>query len=115
MALNGYDINTAACQGILTNVEIEAEDIATKRSNLSDEVDNAVEACKSRQIGSALIDLWNNVLAIQCEAATTRIENAAGGVRGAVNAYVIGDEAMAENSRKQITDLPDISIEDAKK
>jgi len=113
--LGRYDINPAGCHGILANVGAEAEGIATERAALDGAVDAAIGACRSSQIGSALIGLWNNVLAIQCEAATTRIENAVGGLRTAVNLYVAGDEEMAAHSQKQVTEVPEISIEDAKK
>jgi hypothetical protein len=113
--LGSYDINPAGCHGILTNVESEADGIAAARAALSGAVDEAIEACRSRQIGGALIELWNNVLAIQCEAATTRVENAVGGLRTAVNLYVAGDEEMAANSQRQVTEVPAITIEDAKK
>lgn len=113
--MGNYDINPAGCHGILANVESAAEGIAAERSALGGAVDEAIAACQSRQVGGALIELWNNVLALQCEAATTRVENAVGGLRMAVNLYVAGDEVMAANSQKQVTEIPAITIEDAKK
>lgn len=114
MAIPGYDINVGACRSILSTVQADSEAIGTARAKLSSAVDAAMSASRSQQIGGAMIELWNNVLVIQCEAAATRVENAVNGVGAAVNAYVEGDAAMADTARAQATQMPSLAIDDAK-
>ncbi|MEC5197850.1 hypothetical protein RCH21_000058 [Arthrobacter sp. PL16] len=114
MAIPGYDISVGACRGVLSTVQADSEAIGTARTKLSSAVDAAIGASRSQQIGDALIGLWNDVLVLQCEAATTRIENAVNGVSAAVNAYVEGDAAMADTARSQVTQMPSLAIDDAK-
>lgn len=114
MGIPGYDINVGACRGVLSVVQADSEAIGTARSALSGAVDAAMAASRSQQIGGALIELWNNVLVVQCEAVATRVENAVNGVGAAVNAYVEGDAAMADNARAQATQMPSLTIDDAK-
>lgn len=115
MALDGYDINAATCRSILGAVEAENEQLTGQRAKLSSAVDEAIVASAGGPVAGALITLWNDVLAIQCEAAATRIENATGGVREAVAAYELGDARMAQNGRNQMSQAPAIVLEDAKK
>lgn len=114
MAIPGYDIDVAACRGVLAGVTAESAEIDTARADLSSAIDAAMTASRSQQIGGALIALWNNVLVLQCEAAATRVENAVNGVGAAINAYVEGDAAMADTARGRVTEMPSLDIDDAK-
>lgn len=113
MAVPGYDISVDACRGILNHIGTAPEPEAAHKK-LSAAVDQAMAAMPSPAIVSALMELWNNTLHVQCEAAQTRIHNAVTGVGSAVDAYVAGDLAMAEEARRAATEAPALELDDVK-
>ncbi|MBG6085460.1 DUF6507 family protein [Zhihengliuella flava] len=114
MALDDYDISPGALGEIKTNVETEHDHIATKRKDLSDEVDECVTSCKMPQVASALTEAWNGLLAIQTEAAETRITNATTALGDVVRAYHNGDQEMMDDATTAINAVPDLEIDDGK-
>lgn len=114
MALDGYDISPGALREIKGKVETEHDHIATKRKDLSDAVDACITSCKMPQVASALTEAWNGLLAIQTEAAETRIANATTALGDVASAYENGDQAMMDDATKAATAVPDLEIDDGK-
>lgn len=113
MAVPGYDISVEACRGILNTVGTDPGPEAAHRE-LSAAVDQALAVMPSPSIASALTELWNSTLHVQCEAAQARVHNAVTGVGPAVDAYIAGDLEMAEDARRAATEAPALELDDVK-
>lgn len=114
MALDDYDISPGALETIKAKVETEHGHIATKRSNLSTAVDDCIGSCEMPQVASALSEAWNGLLALQTEAAETRIANAATALGDVARAYRNSDQSMMDDATEAANAVPDLEIDDGK-
>lgn len=114
MALDDYDISPGALGEIQAKVETEHGHIATKRGDLSVAVDDCVESCRMPQVASALTEAWNGLLALQTEAAETRISNAATALGDVARAYRDSDQSMMDDATAAANAVPDLEIDDGK-
>lgn len=113
MALTGYDIDADGARGVLNRVEAQGEDLPTIREAAHGHMESLIEAAKMRSVASALTSVWNDMIAVQAEAAEVRTANGVSGMRTAVNAFVDGDAHMMESSHATMHQAPDLEIDDA--
>lgn len=95
MPLGHYSVNVEGCERTLVQVE-DSDARAAALSTLRNRLMDAQWACSSGSgtVVRALDELWQNML-LQSEATETRIGNAVGGVRQAVNIIAEADREMA--------------------
>lgn len=105
MALNGYNIDVAGCSGLLARVR-DDEGVPAAGLALDTAYGQAAEGCGSPAVAGALGNV-QMMLAVQAEAAAARIHNAVDGVGQAVDAYILGDMAMAETARQSVDQAPE--------
>ncbi|MFC7400860.1 DUF6507 family protein [Citricoccus sp. GCM10030269] len=113
MSLTGYDIDPAGARGVVNRVETQAEDLPTIRETAHGHMESLIEAAKMRAVTTALTSVWNDMLAVQAEAAEVRIANGNSGMRSAVTAFEDGDINMMEASHATMHQSPDLEIDDA--
>ncbi|GAA3697886.1 hypothetical protein GCM10022377_08490 [Zhihengliuella alba] len=114
MALSGYDVSPGTMRTVKGKVEGHIDDLPGKRSALSTAVDNSIESCKMPQVASALTGLWNDILALQTEAAETRVKNACTALGDVAQAYENGDQSMMDDAEESIVAVPELDINDGK-
>ncbi|MCC9173283.1 DUF6507 family protein [Arthrobacter sp. zg-Y179] len=106
MPLSGYDVNPEGCARVLAQVENDPGRPAALTA-LQNAVADAQTACGPGGTGAvvqALGELWQNTLALQAEAAETRIGNAVAGVREAVSIIAEADASMADAARASLAE-----------
>lgn len=103
-----------AIDGVAANVEAELGLLPGLRTALGTHIDEAAAACKMQAISASLAGAWNEILAVQAEAAQTRIENACAAIRTVSAAYREGDQAMMDEATRAVTGAPNVLIEDGK-
>lgn len=113
MSLTGYDIDPAGARGVLNRVEAQGEDLPAIREAAHGHMESLIEAAKMRAVTTALTSVWNDMIAVQAEAAEVRVANGVSGMRSAVNAFVAGDVHMMESSHATLHQAPDLEIDDA--
>lgn len=113
MGIGNYQVQPAAVRGVLANVRAEREDLATLRTTLRNDVEDLMAAAKMRAVVTALSSVWNDVLAVQAEAAETRVDNAVNGMEAALRAYEAGDAAMMDAAHTTMGRSPALAVDDA--
>jgi hypothetical protein len=111
--MDSYNINPATVRAALSNVTTDREDIAPKREAMFEKMEDLMEAAKMRAVSTALSSVWNDLIALQAEAAETRIENAVNGMEGSVQAFEQGDMSMMESAQATMRQSPELEIDDA--
>lgn len=114
MALDGYELSPTGLADVKRSVEEQADDLPGLRKTMSTETDELMTASKMPQIAVALSELWNGVLAVQAEAAETRIANACTALGDVALAYNNADQKMMDDASDAAVQVPDIEIDDAK-
>lgn len=109
-----YELSPDAIDGVAANVEAELGLLPGLRTALGTHIDEAAAACKMQAISASLAGAWNGILAVQAEAAQTRIENACAAIRTVSAAYREGDQAMMDEATRAVTGAPNVLIEDGK-
>ncbi|WP_189349164.1 DUF6507 family protein [Zhihengliuella salsuginis] len=112
--MSDYDISPGALETIKAKVETEHEHISTKRDALSTAVDDCIESCQMPQVASALTEAWNGLLALQTEAAETRVSNAATALGDVARAFRNSDQSMMDDATSAANAVPDLEIDDGK-
>lgn len=111
--MDGYTIHPGTVRGALSKVEAEREAITPKRDGMLEKMDDLMEAAKLRIVTTALSSVWNDLIALQAEAAETRIENAVEGMEASVQAFEQGDMSMMDNAQATLRESLDLEIDDA--
>lgn len=111
--INNYNITPATVRGALSNVTTEREEITPKREAMLEKMEDLMEAAKMRVVTTALSSVWNDLIALQTEAAETRIDNAVSGMEGSVQAFEQGDISMMETAQATMRQSPELEIDDA--
>lgn len=113
MALEGYEVDAPAANAVVTRVRTQREELDGLRDNMETSMQSLMDAAKMRAVVTALSSVWNDMLALQAEAAETRIDNGANGMQGAINAVTDGDRNMMESAQATMSQSPDLVIDDA--
>lgn len=113
MTLIGYVINAEGTRGVLNSVAEEADDLGPIRESMCGHMESLIDAAKATAVSTALSSVWNDLLALQAEAAESRIANGISGMRQAVNAYVGGDSEMMSSAQTAVATTPELTIDDA--
>lgn len=111
--VNGYSIVPATVRGALGVVRTECDDLGPKREAMLGKMEDLMEAAKMRAVTTALSSVWNDLIALQAEAAETRIDNAVVGMEASVQAYEQGDASMMESAQSTMRQSPELDIDDA--
>lgn len=113
MALEGYEVDAPAANTVVTRVRTQREELDGLRDNMETSMQSLMDAAKMRAVVTALSSVWNDMLALQAEAAETRIDNGANGMQGAINAVTDGGRNMMESAQATMSQSPDLVIDDA--
>ncbi|MDN5824675.1 MAG: DUF6507 family protein [Micrococcaceae bacterium] len=111
--VHGYEIVPATVRGALRQVRSEREDLDTQREALLGRMEDLMEATKMRAVTTALSSVWNDMIAMQAEAAGTRIDNAVTGMEESVQAFEQGDATMMDSAQGSMQQSVVLDIDDA--
>lgn len=114
MALDGYKLSPTGLADVKKDVDGQAEDLPALRNTMSSDTDALIASCKMPQVAVALSELWNGVLAVQAEAAETRIANACTALGDVALAYNNADQKMMDDASDAAVQVPEIDIDDSK-
>lgn len=111
--IDGYTIVPATVRGALEQVRTGRDEIGPKRESMLGKMEDLMEAAKMRAVTTALSSVWNDLIALQAEAAETRIDNAVDGMEASVVAFEQGDASMMENAQTTMRQSPELEVDDA--
>ena len=98
MSLNGWNIDTAAMQAILSEVVIETETLTFEQGSLRAAMEAAAESVNSALIAGALAEIHDQYLAPLVASAAQRAGRVKDQASLAVQAYIDGDQSMADTA-----------------
>lgn len=110
--VHGYAIVPATVRGALRQVRSEREDLDSQREALLGTMEDLMEATKMRAVTTALSSVWNDMIALQAEAAGTRIDNAVTGMEESVQAFEQGDATMMDSAQTSMQQSVVLEIDD---
>lgn len=113
MAIDGYEVDETAALAVVTSVRTQRDELNGLRDTMETSMLSLIDAAKMRSVVTALSSVWNDMLALQAEAAETRIDNGANGMQGAINAISDGNRNMLESAQATMSQSPDLVIDDA--
>lgn len=101
MSLNGWNIDTAAVQGVISEVQRETEMMKAEQAAMRNALESTAESVNSALITNALAEVHDLYLAPLVTSGWQRAERVKDQTSLAVQAYVSGDQEMAENANNQ--------------
>lgn len=107
MSLDGYQISVIPFRGVLSDLDVNLEDVAEAKKPLKTSLEACKTAVKGTVVTGALDRLNERILLANTQAALTRGRNAYSGAGKIADAYIASDEGMAEDARAEIKKVPD--------
>lgn len=106
MSLNGWNIDTAAVQSVMTEVRGKTEQMTAEQAAMRSALEAAAASVNSALIANALAEVHDQYLAPLVTSGWNRAERVKDQTFLAVQAYVDGDREMADNANRQASIEP---------
>lgn len=112
MSLNGWNIDTAAVQAVMTDVRGKTDLMTAEQAAMRSALESAAGSVNSALIANALAEVHDQYLAPLITSAWNRAERVKDQTFLAVQAYVDGDQEMADNANRQASiEAPSVQAE----
>lgn len=108
MALDGWDINTGAAGGVVVAAQGDVDRLTAQETALTTAFEEAATACDHLDIGDALNSLLGDFAGPLLQSAKNAGNSICGHTSEAINAYIQGDESMAEDAEHAIHSVPTV-------
>lgn len=109
-----YDLDPDALCGVATSTASALDPLEGHRASCSTAIDEAAGSVQSAEVTSALLNVWNLLLAPQFEGVEQRLAKMTAGLTTAAVHYDNGDTAMLDEAVRSTDAAVDIEVSDAK-
>lgn len=101
MSLNGWDIDVAGTRGVIAQARTEHRELGTEANVLRNALTDAAESVNSGLITGALMEIYEGYLGPLVASGVERADKVLTETANAVQAYIDGDQVMAQNANAQ--------------